>query len=137
MATNVPVTGATPITIKISIGESIKKLKLPLSDLVPDILFSKVRSLTPLQPGQQRYRYLIYNKLTHLPAPWTFSHPLRQRSHLRTLFGLSRRFRSPSTRRRRCLQDPTASRQGQTEAPPQSDCKARAGRTRSRNEQDR
>jgi len=43
MATNVPVTGDTPITIKISIGDSIKKLKLPLKDLVPDVLFVKVR----------------------------------------------------------------------------------------------
>ncbi|GAB7341361.1 hypothetical protein MBLNU457_7621t1 [Dothideomycetes sp. NU457] len=48
MATNVPVNGATPITIKISIGDSIKKLKLPLSDLVPEILFDKLRGLLPI-----------------------------------------------------------------------------------------
>ena len=43
MATNVPVTGETPIAIKIQIGENLKKLKLPLKDLTADALFGKVR----------------------------------------------------------------------------------------------
>jgi len=43
MATNVPVTGETPIAIKISVNDSLKKLKLPLKDLTADVLFLKVR----------------------------------------------------------------------------------------------
>jgi len=43
MATNVPVTGETPIAIKISVNDSLKKLKLPLKDLTADALFVKVR----------------------------------------------------------------------------------------------
>lgn len=48
MATNVPITGETPITIKISIGEDIKKLKLPLKDLTAEVLPAKLISVLTL-----------------------------------------------------------------------------------------
>ena len=47
MATNVPITGETPIAIKISVNDSLKKLKLPLKDLSADVLPSKVRRSLP------------------------------------------------------------------------------------------
>jgi len=48
MATIIPVASTpsvsseTPITIKVSVGDSVKKLKLPLKDLTADTLFVKV-----------------------------------------------------------------------------------------------
>lgn len=42
MATNIAVTGETPIAIKISVNDSLKKLKLPLKDLGADTLPTKV-----------------------------------------------------------------------------------------------
>lgn len=42
MATNVPVTPETPITIKITINENHKKVKLPLKDLGASVLLDKV-----------------------------------------------------------------------------------------------
>lgn len=43
MATNTPVTENTLITIKVSVSDSTKKLKLPLKDLGASVLPAKVR----------------------------------------------------------------------------------------------
>jgi len=40
----------TPITIKISVNDSLKKLKLPLKDLGANVLIDKVCLLDTLQP---------------------------------------------------------------------------------------
>ncbi|GAM82675.1 hypothetical protein ANO11243_006570 [Dothideomycetidae sp. 11243] len=48
MATSVPITGETPIIIKISIGEDVKKLKLPLKDLTAELLPAKLISILNL-----------------------------------------------------------------------------------------
>ncbi|KAF2155829.1 hypothetical protein K461DRAFT_251869 [Myriangium duriaei CBS 260.36] len=53
MATNVPITGETPITIKISIGEEVKKLKLPLKDLTADVLPARLISILGLPTDKQ------------------------------------------------------------------------------------
>lgn len=53
MATNVPVTGETPIAIKISVNDSLKKLKLPLKDLTADALFIKLRTLLTIPSDKE------------------------------------------------------------------------------------
>jgi next-to-BRCA1 protein 1 len=40
----------TPITIKISVNDSLKKLKLPLKDLGANVLIDKVSKAHALQP---------------------------------------------------------------------------------------
>ncbi|KAF4555850.1 Ig-like domain-containing protein [Elsinoe fawcettii] len=56
MATQVPVTGETPITIKISYGETVKKLKLPLKDLTAEVLPVKLTALLNL-PTNKKVTY--------------------------------------------------------------------------------
>ncbi|KAG8623063.1 hypothetical protein KVT40_008039 [Elsinoe batatas] len=56
MATQVPVTGETPITIKISYGETVKKLKLPLKDLTAEVLPAKLTALLNL-PTNKKVTY--------------------------------------------------------------------------------
>ncbi|TKX23502.1 hypothetical protein C1H76_4572 [Elsinoe australis] len=53
MATNVPITGGTPITIKISYGETVKKLKLPLKDLTAEVLPAKLTALLALPANKK------------------------------------------------------------------------------------
>ncbi|KAK4990715.1 hypothetical protein LTR66_006736 [Elasticomyces elasticus] len=53
MATNVPVTPDTPITIKLSINGSTKKLKVPFRDLGPQVLIDKLRHLLAITPQQE------------------------------------------------------------------------------------
>ena len=43
-----PVTGETLITIKISVNDQLKKLKLPLRDLGVAVLPDKVRATSPI-----------------------------------------------------------------------------------------
>lgn len=48
----------TPITIKISVNDNLKKLKLPLKDLGANVLIDKVR-----QPDS-----LLHPRLSHYPS---------------------------------------------------------------------
>lgn len=52
----------TPITIKVSVNDSLKKIKLPLKDLGANVLPDKVR---PVTQGYTRLAYAIHL----LPAP--------------------------------------------------------------------
>ncbi|KAJ9657901.1 hypothetical protein H2201_008010 [Coniosporium apollinis] len=53
MATNLPITADTLITVKISIQGSNRKFKIPLRDLEADVLPSKLRSLLAIPPNQE------------------------------------------------------------------------------------